>query len=116
MPPAKQPDAYPPPPPVRRPRRVFVTTAASSHAPCPFPLGTSALLSCCGGTRYPPPACGRRNHQNDAVCTGLCCGTTSTDRPPGPLPPRIQTPYIGPIRPISRHKCEAVQRARVPCV
>ena len=56
MPPAKQPDAYPPPL-VRRPRRVFVTTAPSSHAPRPCPPGTSAMLSCCGGTRYPlsPP-------------------------------------------------------------
>ena len=43
----------------------------------------------------------------------LCCGTTSTDRPPGPLSPRIRIPPFGPIGPISRHKCEAVQRPRV---
>ena len=42
----------PTPPPMRRPRRVCVNH--SSHAPRPCPPGTSALLSCCGGTRYPP--------------------------------------------------------------
>ena len=58
MRPAKQPDANPPPAPrATAAPCVCVTTAPSSHAPCPCAPGTSAMLSCCGGTRYPlsPP-------------------------------------------------------------
>ena len=91
-------------------RRVFVNH--SFHAPCACPPGTSALLSCCGGTRYPPPP--RAATTKTLPCTQVCVvAPQDTDRPPGPLCPRIQIPPIGPIGPILRHKCEAVQRARI---